>query len=72
MIHILAAVPHLPTFSTPPAELWKLVHAFKEKYQLWMYGPLFAFDLEELETSVPAWTKVAARLAKDLRGPPQG
>jgi len=53
-------------------ELWKLVRAFKEKYQAWMYGPLFAFDLEDLETSVPSWTKISARLAKDLRGPPQG
>jgi hypothetical protein len=48
------------------------VRAFKEKYQAWMYGPLFAFDLEDLETSVPSWTKISARLAKDLRGPPQG
>jgi hypothetical protein len=53
------------------AELWKLVTLFKEKYQGWMYGPLFSFDLEELETSVPTWLRTAARLAKDLRGAPQ-
>ena len=47
------------------------MRAFKEKYQAWMYGPLFAFDLEELETSVPSWTKTSGRLAKDLKGPPQ-
>ncbi len=53
------------------AELWKLVKSFKENYHSWMYGPLFAFDMEMCETSVPAWTRLAARLAKDLKGPPQ-
>ncbi|KAL6756410.1 dynein heavy chain, N-terminal region 2-domain-containing protein [Haematococcus lacustris] len=56
---------------TPHTELWKLVRNFKQHYQGWMYGPLFAFDMELCETSVPAWTRLAARLAKDLKGAPQ-
>jgi hypothetical protein len=27
-------------------ELWRLVRNFKDNYQQWMYGPLFAFDME--------------------------
>lgn len=54
---------------SPYAELWKLVKTFKEKYQTWMFGPVFAFNLEELESLVPAWTKLSVRLAKDLQGP---
>lgn len=53
------------------SELWKLVKSFKENYHQWMYGQLFAFDMELCETSVPAWTRLATRLAKDLTGPPQ-
>ena len=53
------------------AELWTLVKNFKEKYQQWMYGPLFGFDLDEVESLVPAWTKLAAKLAKELKGRPQ-
>ena len=45
--------------------------SFKERYTSWMYGSLFSFNIDELETSVPTWNKMAQRLAKDLRGPPQ-
>ena len=54
---------------SPYGELWKLVKTFKEKYQVWMFGPVFSFNLEELESLVPAWTKLSVRLAKDLQGP---
>lgn len=63
---------HHPTPHTLPlTELWKLVAAFRESYQTWMFGPLWGFDMEQCESDVPAWSKLAARLAKDLVGPPQ-
>jgi hypothetical protein len=37
-----------------------------------MYGPIFNINIEDLEGNVPAWTKMAAKLAKDLKGAPQG
>ena len=38
-----------------------MVHNFKDRFQAWMYGPMYAFDLDDLETNVPAWTKLSAR-----------
>lgn len=46
---------------TPYADLWKMVLGFKDRFQKWMYGPLYGFDLDDLETNVPAWTRLAAR-----------
>ena len=48
-----------------------MVQAFKQGYQSWMYGPIFLINVEELEMSIPAWTKLTAKLSKDLKGPSQ-
>lgn len=38
--------------------------------QVWMYSPLFSFDLDVLETRVPGWARMAAKLDRELKGLP--
>ncbi|GIL68853.1 hypothetical protein Vafri_22075 [Volvox africanus] len=54
----------------PYTDLWKLVQGFREMYQVWMYSPLFGFDLDVLETRVPGWARLVAKLDRELKGPP--
>ncbi len=35
-----------------------------------MYSPLFSFDLDVLETRVPGWARMAAKLDRELKGLP--
>lgn len=38
--------------------------------QVWMYTPLFLFDMDALEAEVPAWARQAQKLDRELRGSP--
>jgi hypothetical protein len=35
-----------------------------------MYQPLFGFDLDVLETRLPTWARLVAKLDRELKGPP--
>ncbi|MEW5300897.1 MAG: hypothetical protein WDW36_003791 [Sanguina aurantia] len=52
-------------------ELWKMVASFRAQFVEWMYGPLFAFEMEPLETALPGWVRMATKLDKQLTGEPQ-
>lgn len=48
-----------------------MVANFRAQYTEWMYGPLFAFEMELLETALPGWVRTATKLDNQLTGEPQ-
>ena len=46
------------------------MRGFRAQHQSWMYGPIFGFDLDSLEGSVPSWSRMVAKLDRELKGPP--
>ncbi|GMH41196.1 hypothetical protein BSKO_09106 [Bryopsis sp. KO-2023] len=55
---------------SPFLDLWTVVSEFQHNYNSWMYGSIFEFSMEHLETSLPVWQKTIDRLEQNLSGGP--
>ncbi|XRB10259.1 dynein axonemal heavy chain [Pseudoscourfieldia marina] len=55
---------------TPYVQLWTSCDAWQENHARWFYGPVFAVDMEAVESMLPKWLSNATKLQDVLGGAP--